>query len=138
TPNEVDYAFFVDRVTHLDGPPEDEPATLHAMSACMRQEKEALNANAAARRCLARLQPHERQAETRLARDVAYYLDGYPDGALSPKEVRAWSNYVPLSATHTFGLSEERPFQIERAVSLDTLGNHLPRAYSSELTPAEA
>ena len=63
-----------------------------------------------------------------VARDVAYYLDAYPRGALSEKEIRMWANYVPLSAIHTFGLSEERPFHIQDLAPLNSLGSDSPRS----------
>jgi hypothetical protein len=135
--NEVDYAFFLDRATHLGGPPDDEDATAKAMAHCMRDENRALSVNAAARRCLARLQPHERQAEYRLARDVAYYLDGYPEGALSKREMAAWSGYVPISAERNLGLSDSQPMRISQAASTASLGLDLPQADISELTQEE-
>jgi hypothetical protein len=137
-PNEVDYAFFLDRITQLGGPREDDGGSaVKALKACMHDDHRAFGVNAAARRCLARLQPHETQAEDRLARDVAYYLDAYPDGALSEKEIKTWANYVPLSATNTFGLSEERPAQIEDSAPLSDLGTDLPQANSSNLAPVD-
>jgi len=74
--------------------------------AVWREKRGASERNAAARRCLARLQPHERQPEYRLARDVATISMGMPTGRLDRKEISAWANYVPLSAVHNFGLSE--------------------------------
>ena len=137
-PNEVDYAFFLDRITHLGGPREDSGGTaIEALKACMRADHRAIRANGAARRCLARLQPHEMQPQYRLARDVAYYLDAYPEGALSHKEIRTWANYVPLSAAYTFGLSEDRPAYIEDPASLTSLGPDLPLADSSDLAPLD-
>ena len=113
TPNEVDYAFFIDRATHLGGPP-DKPETQEKLSACMQQEGRAISRNGAARRCLARLQPHDTQPEFRAARDVGFYLDAYPEGALSEAEIKGWGGYVPLSAVHNFGLSESKPVQLDR------------------------
>jgi hypothetical protein len=137
-PNEVDYAFFLDRVTQFGGPREDDGrSAVKALKMCMRGDHRAFSVNAAARRCLARLQPHDTQPEARLARDVAYYLDAYPDGALSEKEIETWSNYVPLSATNTFGLSEERPAHVEESEPLSALGPDLPLADSSDLAPVD-
>jgi len=137
-PNEVDYAFFLDRITQLGGPREDDGGDgLKTLKGCMHDDHRAFSVNAAARRCLARLQPHETQADDRLARDVAFYLDAYPDGALSEKEIRTWANYVPLSATNTFGLSEERPAHIEDSAPLSRLGPDLPLADSSNLAPVD-
>ncbi len=136
-PNEVDYAFFLDRITHLGGPPRSDTA-VEALKACVDQEHRAISRNARVRRCLARLQPHEAQPELRLARDVAYYLDAYPAGALGEKEIRAWGGYVPLSAIDTLGLSEARSVSIGQALPLASLGPDVPLADSSELTPEEA
>jgi len=134
TPSEVDYAFFLDRITHLGGPPDQAGAAgLEHLTACMREEKTALSINGAARRCVARNQPHETQTAYRLGRDVAFYLEAYPQGALSEAEIAAWASYVPLSAIHTFGLSDATPMHREDAVSLDSLGSDLPSPDSAEL-----
>jgi len=45
-PNEVDFAFFLDRVTHLGGPPDDQGSTAAVLSRCMEGETGALNGNA--------------------------------------------------------------------------------------------
>ena len=66
-----------------------------------------------------------------------YYLDAYPHGALSENEIRAWANYVPLSAIYTFGLSDERPAHKENTAPLNTLGSDLPLADSSNLAPID-
>ena len=136
TPNEVDYAFFIDRSTHLGGPP-DGPDTAEKLSACMQQEVRAISRNGAARRCLAQQQPHDTQPEFRAARDVGFYLDAYPEGALSEGEIKGWGGYVPLSAVHNFGLSESKPVQIEEAPGLASLGADLPLADLADLTEAE-
>jgi len=134
---EVDYAFFLDRITHLGGPPEDVDEARSELHACIAQETAALSRNAAARRCLGRLQPHETQPEIRLARDVAFYLDNYPEGVLGKKEVKAWSGYVPLSAGYNFGLSDTRTVVIEPAASLKSIGSDRPSPVTSDLTKAE-
>lgn len=136
TPNEVDYAFFIDRATHLGGPP-SEADTFETLSTCMQQDTRAIFRNGAARRCLARLQPHDTQPEFRAARDVGFYLDAYPQGALSAAEIKGWGGYVPLSAVHNFGLSESKSVQIEPAPELATLGNDLPVVDLVDLTQAE-
>jgi hypothetical protein len=134
TPSEVDYAFFLDRITHLGGPLDQGGATaVERLRACMRQEGTAISANGAGRRCLARNQPHETQPAYRLGRDVAYYLEAYPQGALSQAEIEAWASYVPLSAIHTFGLSDATPVFTEDAVALDSLGSDLPLPDSADL-----
>jgi hypothetical protein len=135
--SEVDYAFFVDRATHLGGPPEDMASTVTKMTACLDQQSQALNRNGAARRCLAKVQPHDTQPEYRLARDVAFYLDAFPDTGLSKAEVSAWANYVPLSATRDFGLSDDRQVEVTEAPSLTDRWPDGPSPSSSELTPEE-
>ena len=137
-PSEIDYAFFLDRATHLGGPPENHGHAVEALSACMREEKATAGTpNGAARRCLSRQQPHETQPEYRLARDVAYFLDAYPLGTLSEKEIRAWGGYVPLSANYNFRLSDTVPYHLGEAAPLSSIGSDLPRPDSDELTPAE-
>lgn len=136
-PSEIDYAFFLDRTTHFGGPPEEDSAVAR-LGKCLHEERaKALTPNAAARRCLARQQPHETQPEYRLARDVAYYLDSYPEGALGEKEISTWAGYVPISATYNFGLSDTATVAIAETPSLASLNPDLPRARSSELTSAE-
>jgi hypothetical protein len=137
-PNEVDYAFFMDRATHLGGPPEPVPATADRLSKCIEGEAHAISRNGAARRCLSRLQTHDTQPELRMARDVGFYLDAYPEGALSDAEIRRWGGYIPLSAVHNFGLSEVKLVQIEDAPGLASLGTGLPIADTAEITPQEA
>lgn len=138
TPSEIDYAFFLDRATHLGGPPEDHPATVRTLSACLQEERsKAVSENGAARRCLSRMQPHETQPLYRLARDVAFYLDSYPEGALSKEEIDAWGGYVPLSAVYNFRLSDTASYQLGEAPPLSSLGGDVPKPDSDELTPAE-
>jgi hypothetical protein len=136
-PSEIDYAFFLDRVTHLGGPPEEDSA-IARLGKCLHEERtKALTPNAAARRCLTRQQPHETQPEYRLARDVAYYLDSYPEGALSEKEISTWAGYVPITATYNFGLSDQETVALIETPSVASLGSDVPHADSSELTSAE-
>jgi hypothetical protein len=136
TPNEVDYAYFIDRITHLGGPP-SEPASFQRLSQCIAGETKAASRNAAARRCIARTQRHDTQPEYRAARDVGFYLDSYPQGALSEAEVKGWAGYMPLSAVHNFGLSETRPVEFATPPALESLGRDLPLAERSDLTEAE-
>ena len=137
TVSEIDYAFFLDRITHLGGPPDDEAAAIEGVGACMRGEFRALSVNAAARRCLARIEPHERQPEYRRARDVAYYIDAYPADTLSKEELEAWENYIPVTAAGTFGLSDARNVPADRVTSLSA-APELPTgdAFASELDNA--
>jgi hypothetical protein len=137
TPSEVDYAFFLDRITHFGGPPDEDERTVDSMTACMRGETQAISVNGAARRCLSRLQPHDTQPQFRLARDVAYYLDAYPEGALSEREIKTWGGYVPLSAVHNFGLSDSKSMHIADAAPALSLGPDVPLADSDDLTSAE-
>jgi hypothetical protein len=83
------------------------------------------------------LQPHATQPEYRLGRDVAFYLDAYPEGALSNKELAAWAAYVPLSAVHNFGLSETTPMKIPNPASFSSLGSDLPKPDSTHITKGE-
>jgi hypothetical protein len=136
TPNEVDYAFFIDRATHLGGPPAARD-TAERLAECVKGETRALSRNGAARRCLARMQPHETQPEFRAARDVGFYLDAYPQGVLSETEIKGWGGYVPLSAAHNFGLSEAKSVEIKDAPGLTSLGSDLPLADRHDLTEAE-
>ena len=137
TPSEVDYAFFLDRATHLGGPPDATDATIRALSNCTKGEKGSVSLNGSARRCVARMQKHVSQVEYRIARDVAYYLDSYKEGALDDREVRAWARYVPISAVHNFGLRDDKPFPLAESESLASLDIDLPDASSTELTPHE-
>jgi hypothetical protein len=140
TASEVDYAFFMDRITHQGGPPtaEDGNKFADSLRACMAGEPHALSRQAGARRCLARLQPHSTQPQYRLGRDVAFYLDAYPEGSLGSKEITVWAEYIPLSAVHNFALSDANAVQIDPAPSLKSLGSGLPLPSTSNLTKAEA
>lgn len=136
-PTEIDFAFFLDRITHLGGPPDDTDRTLRTLQQCMHRETHALTRNAAARRCLSRLQPHETQADLRAARDVAYYLDAYPTGALNETEIKGWAAYAPLSAVFNFGLSDSVTYPMPKSAPLSTLGKDLPRPNSNLVTADE-
>ena len=136
-PSEVDYAFFLDRATHLGGPPASDQIATSRLRTCMGAYPNALHPNAKVRRCLAELQPHETQPEYRLGRDVAYYLDAFPEGTLSAKEIAAWAGYMPLSAVHNFGLSETKPAPLPKSDSLSSLGPDLPHPESTRVTPQE-
>jgi len=103
----------------------------------MADDHQALSKNGAARRCLAKVQPHDTQPDIRLARDVAFYLDSYPEGVLSRKEIKAWAEYVPLSAEYNFALSDANPVHLDPAPSLSSLGSDLPFPSTSDLTKAE-
>jgi hypothetical protein len=136
-PTEIDFAFFLDRITHLGGPPDDTEQTLATLQSCIHHETQALTRNGAARRCLSRLQPRETQTDLRAARDVAFYLDAYPTGALTEAEVQNWAGYVPLSAVFNFGLSDSVPYPLPPSAPLSSLGAGLPSPDSSFVTEAE-
>lgn len=136
TPNEVDYAFFIDRITHLGGPPAG-PASFPRLAQCIAGETKARTRNAAARRCIARMQLHDTQSQLRSARDVGFYLDSYPQGALSEAELKGWGGYVPVSAVHNFGLSEAKPVKMASPAALESLGRELPLPERTDLTEAE-
>jgi hypothetical protein len=133
-PSEIDLAFFYDRATHIGGPADG--ITGHRLRACMREHKNALTANAAARRCMAKLQPHPTQPIDRLGRDVAFYIDGFPHEALSAAERETWQHHIPLTAALNFGLSDARPAPRETANPSITLADPPPQDLS-ELTPLE-
>jgi hypothetical protein len=107
-PSEIDYAFFVDRVTHSGSPPDADTAALARFHGCLTDDRSAATKNAAARRCLALAQPHPHQPVDRLGRDVAYYRSQFPSTALSEREHMTWSRHIPLDATINFGMSDHR------------------------------
>ena len=140
-PTEVDYAFFIDRTTHLGGPDDGSEASKPGeLKACIEAEnsKGAFTANGAARRCLSRQVPHPRQPTDRLARDVAFYIDAYPDGALSKPEIDAWSHFVPLAAQHRLGLSDHQHVRPRAHPSIQQLGPPPPLPRTEALEPGEA
>ncbi len=135
--SEIDVAFFLDRATHLGGPPDRDDKTIGAMKRCMAEQRGALSRHGAARRCLARLQPHRMQLQYRLARDVAYYLDAYPEGGLSEREIQAWSGYVPISAGLNLGLRDDRRFAIAPSSTLSALGIETVAEQRDDVTAEE-
>lgn len=132
-PSEIDYAFFLDRATQIGAPPE---GIRSAMQRCMNGEMAALNRNAAARRCLSTLHPHPTQPVDRLARDVAFYWESYPQAALSADEINRWQHHIPISAQANFGLSDGRLVPLAEvlpeAAQLET-----PQFTGTTLTEAE-
>lgn len=136
-PTEIDYAFFLDRITHLGGPPGPIKDAAHALNTCIATERGQLTRNAAARRCLSHIQPHKTQARLRLARDVGYYLDGYVEGAISSREIDAWGGYVPLSAEFNFALSDAVHHPVPPSASVATLGPDRPIGTRLDVTPEE-
>lgn len=135
--SEIDYAFFLDRATHQGGPPDADDETITAMRRCMQGQRGVVSRHGAARRCLARLQPHKTQLKYRLARDVAYYLDAYEEGALEQTEIHAWSRYVPLSAALNFGLRDDVRLEVPASQPLSELGIEASKDTGEELTEAE-
>lgn len=136
-PTETDYAFFLDRITHQGGPPDEIPSTANALNTCIASERGQLTRNAAARRCLSHIQPHKTQARLRLARDVGYYLDGYVEGAMTSREIDAWGGYIPLSAEFNFGLSDAVQYPVRPSASVATLGPERPVGTRFDITPEE-
>ena len=135
-PSEIDFAFFYDRATHIGGPPDDE-ALISELGDCIRAETLAGNTHAAARRCLSLRHPHPTLPTDRLGRDVAYYVDAYPNSALSPRELSTWREHIPLSARKSVGLSDARNYPLEHAFNAADPSGETPEA-NDELTPAEA
>ncbi len=139
-PSEIDYAFFLDRITHYGGPSPDGAPHLSetTLRGCIRDEMTAaFTPNGAARRCLARFRPHERQPVQRLARDVAFYLDAYRDNTLTELELSAWDEHIPVTAEHSVGLSDDRPAPALASSALDIMAPGWPRPDSRSVTAAE-
>lgn len=136
-PSEVDYAFFLDRITHIGGPPGPAPDVASKMRACMAGERDAISQHGAARRCLARLQQHATQPDYRTGRDVAYYLDAYREGGIPEEEIKLWAAYMPLSAAHNFGLRDDRTVRLVDAPSVRDLGMSLPPEADGQVLPSE-
>lgn len=135
--SEIDYAFFLDRATHQGGPPAADDETLGALRRCMQGERGAVSRHGSARRCLSRLQPHKTQLKYRLARDVAYYLDAYEEGALQEPEIKAWSGYMPLSAAYNFGLRDDVPVEVPLSRPLAELGIEAIKDTAEDVTEGE-
>lgn len=136
-PSEVDFAFFLDRITHLGGPPEPSKAMTEKMQTCITGQSGAISRHGAARRCLSQLQSHATQQENRTARDVAYYLDAYVKDAIPEREVKLWAAYVPLSAVHNFGLRDDVAAPLPQSETLKALDLELPPALDGQVLPAE-
>ena len=136
-PSEVDFAFFLDRITHIGGPPAASPAFMQSIKTCIEGEN-AISRHGAARRCLSRLQQHSTQANYRTGRDVAYYLDAYQQGVIDEKEIKLWADYMQLSATHNFGLRDDRPVQLPKTEPLRAMGMELPPEADNQVLPSEA
>lgn len=137
--HEVDFAFFMDRITQFGGPWQHaKDDTIAKVAACMATDRRAHHANGKARRCIALLQPHPNQPDDRLARDVAFYIDAYPDGALPDREISAWAHFKPVSAVMGLGLREDVKVALPDAISIAQSGESLPLNPTSEaLTEAE-
>lgn len=137
--NEVDFAFFMDRITHYGGPWQNaKDDAIAKIASCMAADVHAHHANGKARRCIARLQPHPNQPADRLARDVAFYIDAYPDGALPDREISAWAHFKPVSAVMGLGLREDAKVAQPETMSLAQSGEALVlMPASQELTETE-
>ena len=68
---------------------------------------------------------------------MAYYVDAYPESALSARELSTWRKHIPLSAMTSVGLSDARDCLLERAFNAADPAGEMPEG-SDELTPAEA
>lgn len=135
-PTEVDYAFFYDRATFIGAPP-DSATIMSSLSQCMETQQSTVNRSAVARRCLARLHPHPTMPQDRLARDVAFYIDAFPDGALTAKELRTWNHHIPVRAVRTFGLSDDKHIDVAAASKSELSDIAAPRFDSDVLTEPE-
>jgi hypothetical protein len=135
-PTEVDLAFFHDRATHIGAAP-DSVALLPSFSNCIATQGKAANRNAAARRCLALLHRHPTASQDRLARDVAFYVDAFPNGGLSAEEIRDWNHHIPITAAGTFGLSDTHIVNLAEVLSKGASDIEAPSFQSDELTKAE-
>lgn len=137
--NEVDFAFFMDRITHYGGPwRHTKEETVAKVASCMATDQHAYHANGKARRCIALLQPHPNQPDDRLARDVAFYIDAYPDDILPAREISAWAQFKPVSAVMGLGLREDVTVVQPETISVTQSGESLPLTPTShELTEAE-
>lgn len=137
--SEVDYAFFMDRITHYGGPWQHaKDVTVARLAACMAADSQAHHANGKARRCLALQQPHPNQPDDRLARDVAYYIDAYPDDTLPAREISAWAHFKPVSAVTGLGLRDDVKVARPEATSIAHSGEVMPEPQASDaLTEAE-
>ena len=135
-PTEVDLAFFHDRATHIGAAP-DSIALMPSFSNCIATQNKAANRNAAARRCLAQLHRHPMAPQDRLARDVAFYFEAFPDGGLSAEEIRDWNHHIPISAVGTFGLSDAHIVDLAQVRSKGASDIEAPSFQSDALTKAE-
>lgn len=136
--NEVDAAFFVDRTTHFGGPWTEGPGIVRQLARCIERDRQGLTPDGKARRCLSQLQPHPDQPDDRQARDVAFYLDDYPEGALSKEEIETWARFVPLSAATNLGLSRRRTVGRPAARPLRDIAPLARSAPTGALTAKEA
>lgn len=132
-PSEIDYAFFLDRATHIGGPPE---AIAQHLDACVKGETLSQTRNAAARRCLSRLHPHPTQPVDRLGRDVSFYRESYPRSGLSETENARWQHHIPISAEENLGLSDDRAVPLE-SVLAPFAEDEQPAFNGASLTEAE-
>lgn len=135
-PTEVDYAFFHDRATFIGAPP-DSADIVPRLSKCIEIQDKAATRNAATRRCLGQLHPHPTMPEDRLARDVAFYIDAFPNGALSAKEVRSWNHHIPVRAVRTFGLSDTELANLADLLATELNDITAPKFHSDVLTDFE-
>lgn len=113
--SEIDHAFFLDRATHTSGvfvpggtSPPNTGTTIDAAAKLIRSDVGTGQlANWKIRRAISRAMPPKRQVEDRNGRDVAYFVDGAGEAALTPGERANWKNRFALAASFA-GLSDER------------------------------
>ena len=75
--------------------------------------------------------------QDRLARDVAFYIDAFPDGALTAKELRTWNQHIPVRAVRTFGLSDDKHIDVAAALKNELSDIAAPQFDSDVLTEPE-
>jgi hypothetical protein len=136
-PSEIDYAFFLDRATHIGGPPPMDGKIVHRFLKCTKTTKAIGMANARARRCLSLHHPHPTMPTDRLGRDVAYYIDTIPIDRLSQKEFMTWDRHIPLRVARDFALSDERKVSIDDIPASKLSPKDEPQEYLSLLTKEE-
>jgi hypothetical protein len=112
-PSEIDEAFFLDRATHIGGPPLHTPELVSELAVCMKQLPSTTDQRAAARRCLALRHRHPTQPTDRLGRDVSYYLEGFDLTKIPQSEWNVWDRHIPILATRNFGLSDRLPGSVD-------------------------
>ena len=110
---------------------------IDSLQQCIKSTSAGFHVNGKARRCLSLQHRHPTQPKERLARDVAFYLDAFPEGVIGKGEVEAWASYKPVTAVNNLALSEARTVHQPLMVSVKSLGDDRPLPELTELTPTE-